>query len=366
MAKRTRKSGLKVNPYKAHAQDETEYGTDFINLPGGITGGIAQLVEAKIGTYAGGDYKGEKFIYFGGVVMEPKTAINTLKVFKDGKIQVMSTKEIEVKGQRTGMTMPLCDTTKSDGKGSRILVSTDENIGLALNELRKLGGPECTAEIENEETLVQVLEALKEEGPFFKFTTNYKKPTKEYPTPDSAWENWFGAKGLEDYEPEEEDDVDESAGSEEPEGAKAGGADTSDDDSSPNPAALAETADEVDENDDATESAENAQRELSELASSVGISKRAADAMDTWDELASAITEASDSEPADEEPKGGDEDPNWVPQKEEVYKFKPPRARNAVEVMVTTVNKEAQTVTAKSLENEKVYKAVPWSKLEDV
>ena len=346
MAKRTKKSSLKVNPYKAHAQDETEYGTEFIDLPGGITGGVAQLVEAKVSIYKEGTkYAGEKFVYFGGVVVEPKVAINTVKMWKDGKVQVISTDEVEIKGQRTGMTLPLCDTTKADGS----VVSEDENVAKALNELRKIGGKECTMEIESEESLVQVLEALKEGGPFFKFSTTSSTPNEQYPIP-RVWENWFGAKGLEDYELEEEDDVDETDSGEEK---------TSDpeDDPKPDVEALAKTADEVDEKGDVTEAAEDAQRELSELAKAVGVN---ADDIDSWIGVSDAIMGVSEGD----EPKEGGEE--WAPQKEEAYMFKPPRARKALHIVITTVNEGAQTVTAKALESGKVYKAVAWSKLEDV
>lgn len=351
MAKRSKKSSLKVNPYKAHAKDETEYGMEFIDLPGGITGGVARLAEAKVGTFARGKNQGEKFIYLAGIVVEPKVAVDTQKVWKDGNVQVVSTEEVEIKGQRTGMTLPLCDTTKANGS----VVSADENIGRMLNELRKLGGEECTAEIENEGTLAQVLEILKEEGPFFKFSTTAGNPTAQYPIP-RIWENWFGAKGLEDYEPEEEDDVDENKETEESDGPEKD--DIPFDDSTPDLTALAEAADEVNEDDEATEAAEEAQRELEKLAESAGIN---AEKIDSWGGVADAITKASGGEPED-----GDEDDPWVPKKEEVYKFKPPRARKAIEVMITAVFEKAETVTAKALESEKVYKAVPWSKLEDV
>ncbi len=365
MAKRTRKSSLKVNPYKAHAQDETEYGTEFVDLPGGISGGVARLTEAKVGIYVKGKNVGEKFVYLAGTVIEPKFAVNTLQIWKDGKIQVVSTKEVEVKGQFTGMTLPLCNTSKADGE----VVTADENIAKMMNELRKLGGEECTLEVESEETLAQVLGLLKEEGPFFKFSTSSSKPNEQYPE-QRVWENWFGAKGLEDYEPEEEDDVEEDVDSDDSEEPKEEDANDSGEDSTPDLAALVETANEVDENEDATESAEEAQHALSELASSVGISKKDADAMDTWDELAAEIAGAPGLDTG--EPGGGgasvdgDEDSNWVPKKEEVYRFKPPRARKAVDVIITTVNEKAQTVTAKALENDKTYKAVLWSKLEDV
>ncbi len=61
MAKRTKKSGLSVKSFKDHARDETEYGMEFIDLPGGITGGIARLVDAKLGVYAKGNNAGENF-----------------------------------------------------------------------------------------------------------------------------------------------------------------------------------------------------------------------------------------------------------------------------------------------------------------
>lgn len=69
--------------------------------------------------------------------------------------------------------------------------------------------------------------------------------------------------------------------------------------------------------------------------------------------------EAEEEEEEEEEKEG--EAGEWEPDVGEVYGFKPPRARNAVDGEITTVNKRAKTVTFKA--GNKVYKNVRWERL---
>lgn len=203
MAKR-KKSSLLGKHLKAHNKDETNYGMEFIDLPAGITGGIAKLVDAKVGVYKTGDNEGEQFLYLGGVVVEPKVVTATEKVFQDGKVVVLSVREVDIAGQRTSKMVPLCETSKQDGT----VVTQDENVSTALNELRKLGGEGCTENVNTDEQLLEFLEDLKGQGVYFKFSTSARDPSAAYPT-QRVWENWLGAKDLEDYEPEEDEDIDD-------------------------------------------------------------------------------------------------------------------------------------------------------------
>ena len=89
-AKRRKTSGgLLSESLKAHANDETSYGTEYIDLPGGITGGIAKLVDAKLGEFKKGPNQGKQFLYLGGLVVEPETAIQLNKVLQVGKFKGM-------------------------------------------------------------------------------------------------------------------------------------------------------------------------------------------------------------------------------------------------------------------------------------
>ena len=64
---------------KAHAKDETDYTQDYSSLPAGIIGGIAELREARMGTYKSGKSVGGQYIYLAGVVITPEHAVNTVK-----------------------------------------------------------------------------------------------------------------------------------------------------------------------------------------------------------------------------------------------------------------------------------------------
>lgn len=343
MARRTRKSGL-GSSMRAHANDETQYGMAFIDLPPGISGGIAKLVEAKTGEYKTGDNKGKSFIYLAGVVLEPETVEGVVrKVFKDGSVVIVSTEDVDVKGQRTSAMLPLCETARSE----------DENIENALNELRKLGGEECTeglggdTEKEAMESLDALLEELKEQGPFFKFGTSASTPTAEYPEP-RTWENWFGVRGLEDYEPEEEsdpeveDDPEDDAEEDKPE--------KSDEDDIPFKQ-LGEAADEGDE---------EAETELTTIAEGQDLNP---DDYETWSELAVALGDdvADDTEEEDDDDPGTE-----TPEKGVVYGYKPPKSRTVLECECTAVFEGRETCNLKDLDGEKIFKSVSWDDLEEV
>ena len=199
MAKRTGKSAF-GNALKANAGNETKARTEFIDLPGGITGGIAQIVEAKLGIYKSGNNEGSQFLYLAGVVLKPKTATSITKVWRKGKVEVVDTSQIEVEGQRTSYMEPICDTTKGNGD----VVSVDEHVANAINELQLLGVD--TSHLEKskdpEKAFEQLLQALKKAKPTFNFGTSSSDPTATYPNP-RVWERWYGAV---DFDGEEDDD----------------------------------------------------------------------------------------------------------------------------------------------------------------
>lgn len=377
MAKKTGKSPVANKLAKAlaaHATDETTYGAELGALPPGINGGIARLADAKIGTYKEGKNKGEQFLYMAGVVIEPKGKIPTLrKAFVDGKVQVMSKQEV-VEGLRTSVMFPLCDTVTAAGKET----SSDENVANALNEIRKLGGEECTAEVSDEESLEALLETLKENKPYFRFSTSASDVSKDRPT-ERVWENWRGSKGLEDYSPETSDDaVEDDSDEEEGEEIDPDGDELSD---------LAEKAD-ADDGD--------AQKELEDRAKKAGISIKKVRAAESWEEVAKMISDAEEPEEEEEEEEETDEEESedeeeetesdeeeeesdeeeeesdeeeeeedWEPKVTEVYNYKPPKAKKAIEVEVKKVNKKAQTVDLLDSDTQKKwFKGVSWDDLE--
>ena len=355
------KNSLFAKALKAHAKDQTDYGQEYINLPAGITGGLAQLVEAKRGKYAKGPNQGKEFLYLAGVVVEPKTATEVKKIWdadlnnKKGGIRALPPKEVKIEGQRTSVMIPLCDTKGGDGKGGTKVVSADENIAKALNELRKLGGEDCTKNISSEEDFDALLAALKEAGPVFRFSTSEKAPTAQYPN-SGVWENWYGTKGV-DYqaEPSANGHVEDSTGTEE------------------------ETAsDEVDLNELAAAADggdEEAMAALKEKAEAVGVSGDDIDGADNWATVVEWIE--AGGKPADEdaaeEEAAAEEPEETVPEKGNVYSYKPldpkdktkkKRLAKGVECECIAVNAAKKTCTLKNLDDGKtLYKDVPFAEL---
>ncbi len=177
---------------KKHAKDKTDYGQDFTRLPGGITGGIAELISADVGTYKNGELTGQRFVRFAGTVIEPKTGVEIVKAWKGGKAEVVSSKEMNVEGLQTSVMFPICESKSG---------SAEANTEAMLNEMRKLGGPDYTeplAAAKTEEQSWQILDQLLKglldpANPVrFKFGTRLSDPTAQYPN-SRVWESWYGA-----------------------------------------------------------------------------------------------------------------------------------------------------------------------------
>ncbi len=369
---------------RSHASDETDYGQDFARLPGGIHGGVAELVDARIGSFKQGPNVGKKFLYLAGVVVEPRTATEVVKAFENGRVKVLAAKEVVVEGRRTALTLPLCQTKNQKGD----VTEAGDNVATALNELRKVGGEECTADLGSEEDLLGLLETLIEAAPRFRFSTDASDPSAEYPTP-RVWERWYGTKGLENSnhaapaeatvdktggESEGEEASDESeeseAAAEIEEGAAASGDDEDLD-------ALAAAADDGD-GDAATK--------LDEIAVGAGLSKKQIDGAKSWADVAAAVREAQGSEAegegeAEGEESAEEEEPEGTaaPEKGSMVlwkaidpKTKKPaidpktkKVKKAIECKVIAVDERKETVDLKSLDNPKlVWKGVKWDALE--
>ena len=378
------------NSLAAHSSDETDYGQEFIDLPPGIKSGVAAVIEAKLGTYQKGVYEGERFLYLAGAVVEPVEHTYAPQVFVNGKVQTQDVVTVNIEGQRTSLMVPWCETTKQV-KGQTVVVSLDDNASTLLNELRKLGVD--TESVVDVPSLEAVLVALVEVAPYFKFSTNASTPSAQYPIP-RTWERWHGDRGLEDYEsldsdevvdeteePEEEESIDEN---DIPEGSiwckACGGTGKStkgkkcrickglgyvtnpefdseepEEDDSEEEQSLEELAAEADaEEEDGSEDAETiARTKITEIAEKLDINP---DEYGSWEEVAEAIQE--------KESEGGDNNDRDDPAKDEVYEYKPPRARKLVDVVVIESFPRKKTVTLKNLEDGKtLYKDIPWDDL---
>jgi len=304
-----------------HRTDETNFGSGG-DLPAGIEGGVAQLVDCKFDTYKRGDNTGETYFYAAGIVKEPKV--------HDG---------MRVEGLRTSIMEPICDTP------NRSRATVEEHVEHVLNELRKLGVDSSELDHEDYEA---VCESLKEEKPHFRFRTWRGDPTPQYPNPRTN-EQWKGScEYVEDGDVE--DLVDETEEYEEPE-----------EEEEPEESEAAELDGKAaDAGDDEAIAA------IQEAATAAGIDT---DEYETWTEVVETLDgseepqeEAEEEEEETEEEETEEED-DWEPEKGEVYLFKPPRSRKAVEVEVTAVFKSKRTANVKALDDGRVFKSVSWDAL---
>lgn len=324
-----------------HANDDTQYG--FVNLPPGIDQGIAQLTQCSVEQYKTGSNKGQFYLLFVGNVYEPfeATAISGVK--------------IRVKGLQTRLRVDLFDLKNSKGE---VWSDFDRQFGIALNEMRKLGGPDFTkgATIDDIEPLGQ---QLVEAAPFFRFSTTPRIAQKDEGgvkkgDVTGAWENWHGTEGLEDYVPEEvkavaKDNTGPAKAATKPSanGAKpttngkpAPTAKTPEPDPEP-PFSPEESTDlamlcEVAKSD--TELAGPSGERLVALAVEAGIPEKQAKATNTWDELVEMIESAGSGTPEEQTGEdGGLAVGSWVGYHPKNPVTKKP-AKDAVRCSVTAVN----------------------------
>lgn len=295
------------------AQKPVNYGSSG-DLPEGIEGGVAILVDCKVGKYEKGDQKGESYFYAAGTVVSPA---------EHGGVKI--------EGLRTSIMEPLCDTPQ---RTSRPKLA--DHIDWVLNELKKLGvSAEAIAGIRSEDDLKAVCAALKQAKPSFRFRTWKGQATKEFPNPRVNHE-WKGATAAVSAPAE---DVTDNSGE-----AGAGDADEND------PAALGVAAD---------NGAEGAAEKLSELAKAAGFSQKQIDGAESWTALGKEVAEASGGEDNSAEGNG-----EWTPGKGDIYLYKPKGARKPQECEVTAVFEGNRTCNVKSMDDGKMYKTVSWDALE--
>jgi hypothetical protein len=182
------KYGTRLNQaVQQHAADPTEYGR--MALPGGITGGIAKIIECTFAVVAAGKQNaGEYYFRAAAVVVEPESII------VDGR-------EVTVAGLQTSIIEMVCDTKTKDGK----VTTQEEHVASILNTMRTIAGPEFTKS-KNGVDLEVMAEQIKKAAPYIRFSTSIGKKTPEYPEP-RVWENWYGSKGLENYQPPQKNAV---------------------------------------------------------------------------------------------------------------------------------------------------------------
>jgi hypothetical protein len=393
-----------------------EYGTEFVELPGGIVGGVARFVEGRFGVYKTGDLAGKPFCYLAGIVLSPKTAVRITRIWEPssvpaeaakgkGTIKVVKTEEVPTAGQRTSLMIPLCETKVKSGPNFGKVTSAEDNQGVMLTEIRKLNGEtgdeavSCLDGIENESGLEALFAELKAPGgdpkraPLFKFGTQSQDPTPKYPEGGVWPHKWFGTKGLEDYVPpdEEANEIRDNTGSNRqkpPQPPKVAAPTPDMPDSNPDGAEDVAPDDETSSNDVATllkqakdeehKECDSSRDRLLNIAIQNGYTEEQYVQAD-WEEVVKMVTSSADERGDEEQTPSVEPDAPPPPQLENVYSYrlldpksgKPlldpkdkKKSRRPVQVIVTAVDEKKQTVDLRDLENNKiVYKKVPWDQL---
>lgn len=325
-------------------------------LPAGIEGGVAKLVECKFMQVAAGKQNAGKDMFLAsGVVVSP-AEVNGISLV----------------GLRTMISEPLYATPTRSRK------TVEEHLEWVMNEMKKLGIDMSEMSLDD---LEDVAETLKEQTPHFRFRTwagskqdIESRGGKFFVGTKGPYSTEAAAKAANPFAGSEprvqhtwngaceyvEDESDSGVVDETPEAppAKAtksvkstkaapapepeAGADAEVD-----LAELAATADGGDQ---------DAATQLADLAKEAGVDEDAISNAESW----ASVVEMMSSGDAEAEAAADD----WKPEKGEVYPFKAPGKKKAVDCEVTAVFETRETVNLKNLDDEKAYKAVPWASLE--
>lgn len=286
-----------------HRDDETRMGGG--NLPGGISGGIAKFAGGKIDEYKEGKNKGKPYMSLVGIVTHP----------------------LEYRGMHTRNRVDLF--AKGEGEKHK---TEDDMVGIALNELRKLG---ISTKGISADDIPDLIDAKAKEDVSFRFHTTATTPTKQYPNV-RVYENWDGAIEHHTDNGEVENAVEDETV--ESNGAAEGSGDSGDVD-------WAEVGTAAENGDT------DAQQQIKDAAESAGIGDEV-DNADNWI-AAAALLGGGSTEGDDEAP----------PEKGDTVKYKPPKAKKQVECEITAVFEGKKTCNLKD-ENGNSYKGIAWDQLE--
>lgn len=392
--------------WEAHKNDEVQYGQGG-DLPGGIDNGIAQLVECKFGQYKTGDNQGEYFFYAAGTVVKPKE--------HDG---------IPIEGLRTSIMEPMCETPGRSRESiedhvawvinemKKLGVQTEdvsyddlETTAAALKDsapyfMFRTWQGEVTKQYPNprvNHTWRKAIEFSPEDDTEAVQDNTAKAPSSPAKAPAKA------ATAPKSSNPPKASPASKAVKPESAKEAAEPGAGIGDE--------LDSLGDKADEGDT------DAQAELTRLAVQAGIEESTVEEAESFNSVAQMIRDAGGSEPAadeagddlaelgrladeDGDQEAGDRlselaaekelDPNsyetwsalaealsevgeeaeaatdadWVPQKEEMYFYTPPKAKKAVECEVTAVFESNRKVNLKNSDDGKtIYKSVSWDDL---
>jgi hypothetical protein len=334
--------------YETHKRDEVEQ-SNFEDLPAGINGGVARLVDIKFDKIKEGKTNaGEVYFYAAGVVVAPKE--------HNGEL---------IEGRRTSIMEILAETPERQGRKT-----LDEHMKWVIQQLKKLG-----LETENVQfnQLESAVEMIKQAQPYFKFRTWLPPKSNNGQEPRTV-HFWNGAVDFSGNGEVLDDVADNSPTAQDVEVPETDAETT----------VIEETTagafDEFNDLDALVAKAEGgdeeAQAQLREMAIAAGTDEDAVDAAESWAVVAEMVqgtaATKTEEEPA---PAPAPEAQKWTgPKKGEVYKYRPVitdpktkkqvKSRKAVECDVVAVAKKGETCDLKSLDDGKVFKAVKWDELE--
>jgi hypothetical protein len=329
-------------------------------LPAGIEGGVAQLVECKFLQVAAGKQNAGKDMFFAaGVVVSPT-----------------ETNGVNLVGLRTMISEPLYDTPTRSRK------SVEEHVEWVMNEMKKLGIDMSEMSIDDIE---DVAATLKEQQPHFRFRTwagskqeIESRGGKFFVGTKGPYSTEAGAKaanpfagteprvqhtwnGACEYVGEDDgggvaDETEEAPAKQPVKSTKATKTRVAPEKEEPE-VDLVELATAADGGD------QDSAGQLSNLAKEAGVDEDAINSADSWASVVELMQGEGDGEGGEgEETEEAADD--WKPEKGEVYPYKAPGKKKAVDCEVTAVFETRETVNLKDLNDEKVYKAIPWAKLE--
>jgi hypothetical protein len=285
---------------------------------------------------------------------------------------------MRVSGLTTSVMVVLADQRNDAGE---VVKAQDDQVADVLNHMRLLAGDEFTASAQSGADLEALADTLERFRPYFRFSTSEGKPQIDpktrkpkvnpatgKPWPPRVWENWYGSKGLENYEPPAPSGTrDDEAGDPPQSRPSANG-------SALPPAKESTPAQEYRDDGDleslvarAKAQDKDAQRTLSEMAVKAGWSPEEVDDAPDWP----AVRGMVDSPKGAPEAGGGTgDDDEFVPERGKVYGYRPltkdgTPGKRAVKCEVTKVSVKNRTVALLNLTDGKtVYDGIPWDSLE--
>lgn len=313
-------------------------------LPGGIENGVAQLVEFKFAQVEADPEKkdkkfvGEWYMYCAGIVKSPTT--------HNGE---------PVRGLRTEITEMLCDTP-----GKKRATKKD-HLNFVYETLRSFGVDTTKIQVVQLDSIAQ---ALKKQKPYFRFRTSEGQATKQYPNP-MTFHHWGE---VIDYK-EEHDEMSNftapqtNGTAKETKAAKAEQTETTAESFDDGAVDLGALAEEANGNDT------DAQAKLKELAMEKGYSEEEVDDADDWNQVKDMIENPKEVETEAEVEAEEEEEEGAAPSVGDEVKYRPKNPatgkpeKKAVEVKVTKVNVDKQTVNLVGTDGKTMYKNVTWAEL---